>query len=67
MDGELLTLEVYMPSRGTPLAESADGEVTLRLSVPGCDAAAARELLAHLRAQRDGDGGPVRLVAVRDG
>jgi len=66
MDGEILSFEVYAPTRGNPLSMSHDGELTLRLSVPLVDRDAAIALCDALRALRDGDDTPlpVRLVAV---
>ena len=44
-----LSFRVYLTGRGCALAEDGDGELTLRLAVPGEDGAAVRELLAALR------------------
>ena len=68
MTDSILSFEVYLPARGNPYAGSADGELTLRLSVPKVDRASVLELCDRLESLRDGDGTPVpvRLVAVND-
>lgn len=58
----LAVIEVYMPTRGNVRGEDNDGEITLRLCVPGRDAPAVDALLAALRA--GGKGTTVRLVPV---
>ena len=63
-DDNLATFEVYAPTRGNVRSEDADGEITLRLCVPGKDRAAIDTLLSELRS---GGGRTVRLVPVWDG
>lgn len=58
----LAVIEVYMPTRGNVRGEDNDGEITLRLCVPGRDAPAVDALLAALRA--GGKGTTVQLVPV---
>lgn len=64
MSDDLLTFDVYLPARGNALTIDRDGELSLRLCVPGIDRRAVLALVDELGA---GDGRMVRLVAVRDG
>jgi hypothetical protein len=61
---DMLAFSVYLPGRGNALTIDRDGEIALRLCVPGSDRRAVLALVDQLGA---GDGQMVRLVAVRDG
>jgi len=63
MTDDLLTFDVYLPGRGNALTIDRDGEIALRLCVPGADRRAVLALVDRLGA---GDGQTVRLVAVRE-
>lgn len=64
MDSDPLTFRVYLAASGNPLAESRDGELTLRLGVPCADGDAVRDLLAVLRGAKQEQ--VVRLVVVKE-
>ena len=67
MSDDPLSFQVYLPERGNAFSQHKDGEISLRLSVPGQDRAALLQFLDALGVGGGDDSAKVlRLVVVKE-